>query len=89
MGIQMDSQIYKILLKAEDAAALTREEALTLMRIKRHTREAYALMETANRMSRTRFGAKGENHFQHRPTMSSRRPMDLPFLQPNAPGRHF
>lgn len=59
----MNPQIYKILLKAEDAAALTREEALTLMRIKRHTREAYALMETANRMSRTRFGAKGENHF--------------------------
>jgi biotin synthase len=28
-----------------------------------HTREGYALMETANRLSRSQFGDKGENHF--------------------------
>jgi len=43
------------------AAALIRDEALTLMRIERHTSAAYALMETANRISRSQFGEKGEN----------------------------
>ena len=63
MGTKMEPQIEQILIKAEGMARLTRDEALTLMRTGRHTRAAYALMETANRMSRAQFGAKGENHF--------------------------
>jgi biotin synthase len=63
MGNRLEPQIEQILIKAEDMAALTRDEALMLMQIKQHTKAAYALMETANRMSRGRFGAKGENHF--------------------------
>jgi biotin synthase len=62
MGNRLEPQIEQILIKAEDMAALTRDEALMLMQIKQHTKAAYALMETANRMSRGRFGAKGENH---------------------------
>jgi biotin synthase len=63
MGNRLEPCIAQILEKAEDMAELTRDEALALMRIERHTRAAYALMETANRMSRSRFGGKGENHF--------------------------
>ena len=63
MGNRLDSHIAQILTKAEDMAALTRDEALALMRIERHTTAAYALMETANRMSRSKFGEKAENHF--------------------------
>jgi len=33
------------------------------MRLELHTRETYALMETANRLSREQFNGKGENHF--------------------------
>lgn len=62
MRNRLEPQIEQILIKAEDMAALTRDEALTLMRIEPHTKGAYALMETANRMSRDQFGAKGENH---------------------------
>jgi biotin synthase len=35
----------------------------TILAIPLHTREVYALMETANRLSREQFGEKGENHF--------------------------
>jgi biotin synthase len=63
MGNRLEARIAEILIKAEDLAALTREEGLTLMRVERHTREAYALMESANRLSRTRFSGKGENHY--------------------------
>ncbi len=63
MGKRLAPRIAQILVKAADMAVLTRDEALALMRIERHTREAYALMETANRMSRDQFGKKGENHF--------------------------
>jgi len=52
-----------ILRKAEEISPLSRNEALTLMRAGLHTTAAYALMETANRMSRRQFGGKGENHF--------------------------
>ena len=63
MENRLEPRIAQILVKAEDMTALTRDEALALMRIERHTSAAYALMETANRMSRSLFGGKGENHF--------------------------
>ncbi|MFZ3048780.1 MAG: radical SAM protein [Desulfatirhabdiaceae bacterium] len=59
----MEPRFKEILLKAEDMVPLTRHEALTLMQVGLHTRTCYALMEAANRMSRSRFGGKGENHF--------------------------
>ena len=55
--------ITDILSKSRDNGPLTREEALALMKIELLSPEAYALMETANTLSRTRFGNKGELHF--------------------------
>jgi len=63
MENRLEPHIAEILKKAEDIATLTRDEALALMRTERHTSAAYALMETANRISRSQFGEKGENHF--------------------------
>ena len=63
MSCELEPQIAEILNKAADMTYLSREEALALMRIPLHTAECYALMETANRMSRSRFGNKGENHY--------------------------
>lgn len=63
MGGEVDIRTREILRKAEDNAKLTHDETLMLLRIGRHSKAAYALMETANRMSRDQFGAKGENHY--------------------------
>ena len=60
---ELEPRIAEILDKAADNSFLSRDEALSLMRIPLHTAECYALMETANRMSRERFGGKGENHY--------------------------
>ncbi len=63
MESRLEANIEQILKKAEDMARLSRDEALALMRVKKHSREAYAIMQVANRMSRNRFAEKGENHF--------------------------
>ena len=63
MMYEVDPTIAEILAKAADMVFLTRTEALRLMRVPLHTAECYALMETANRMSRDCFSSKGENHF--------------------------
>jgi biotin synthase len=63
MSQTLKLQISDILKKAQDMVFLTHAEALELMRIPLHTSECYALMETANRMSREQFGNKGENHY--------------------------
>ncbi len=60
---ELEPRFKEILLKAEDMSPLTGNEALTLMRVGLHTKACYALMEAANRMSRSQFGGKGENHF--------------------------
>lgn len=62
-GWRLPFKIATILEKGSDGQGISREEALTLMRHELHTKEVYALMETANRLSRERFGEKGENHF--------------------------
>jgi len=49
--------------KALDGIYLCREEGLQLMDIPLHTEECYALMATAQQLSRRQFGNKGENHF--------------------------
>ena len=55
--------IAYLLEKAEDNAGLDREQAETLLKLDLCSNEVYALMATANRMSRRAFGGKGERHF--------------------------
>jgi len=62
MGWKIDPGTGEILTKAYDRTPLEREEALLLMRLDLHSRETYALMATADQMSREQFGEKGENH---------------------------
>jgi biotin synthase len=63
MSWKISHKTEDILNKGSDNAGIDREEALSLMRLELHTRETYALMETANRLSREQFNGKGENHF--------------------------
>jgi len=63
MSWKISPKITNILKKGSDNAGIDREEAHCLMRLELHTRETYALMETANRLSRKQFNGKGENHF--------------------------
>jgi len=63
MSWRISHKTADILNKGSDNAGINREEALSLMQIELHTREIYALMETANRLSREQFNGKGENHF--------------------------
>ena len=63
MTWRLDSAVADILKKGGGFAGLDRDEALQLLRLPLHSKETYALMETADRMSREQFGAKGENHF--------------------------
>jgi len=55
--------VSDILQKAEDARGIDRASAMALMQIDPLSREGYALMETANRLSRMTFKNKGESHF--------------------------
>jgi biotin synthase len=61
MGWHIKPKIAYILDKSLDDG-ISREEAETLIRIDLHSKETYALMETADRFSRQTFGLKGENH---------------------------
>ena len=63
MSWTIPHKIADILNKGSDNAGIDREGALNLMRLELHARETYALMETANRLSREQFNGKGENHF--------------------------
>ncbi|MEA3437556.1 MAG: radical SAM protein [Thermodesulfobacteriota bacterium] len=63
MSWKISHKTEDILNKGSDNAGIDREEALSLMRLELHTKETYALMETANRLSRKQFNGKGENHF--------------------------
>lgn len=63
MGWRISSRIGDILRKGGDGVGISREEALDLMWIEIGSREAYALMQTADDLSRTMFKGKGENHF--------------------------
>jgi biotin synthase len=63
MSWRVSHRIADILNKGSDNAGIDREEALSLMQLELHTKETYALMETANRLSMEQFNNKGENHF--------------------------
>lgn len=63
MGWKISPQVATILESGGEGAGIDRSQALVLMALPIHSRETYALMETANRLSRELFGQKGENHF--------------------------
>lgn len=63
MSWNLSPKIDDILRRGCDFAGIGREEAVELLNLPLESREVYALMETANRMTRDRFGAKAENHF--------------------------
>ena len=63
MKQELEPRIVEILKKVSDRAPISRTEILTLMTVPLHTPECYALMDAANRMSRSQFGNKGENHY--------------------------
>ncbi len=63
MGWKLSPGVAEILEKGADSAGISREEALILMRLELGSKETYALMQTANRMSRRWFRNKGEKHF--------------------------
>ncbi len=62
MSWNISPRVAEILNKAADFGGIDREEALVLMNIGLNSRETYALMQTADRMSREQFDGKGENH---------------------------
>lgn len=63
MSWKITPEVEKILEKGGDGCGITKEEALRLLFLDLHSRETYALMETADRLSRYSFKGKGENHF--------------------------
>lgn len=63
MDWKISRKYSEILNKASDGDGITNEEALALLDIELHSKEAYALMQTANGLSRSQFGGKGEIHF--------------------------
>jgi len=63
MSWRLNPQIEDILKKGEGLAALNEEEAQKLLRLELGSKEVYALMETANRISRLQFKGKGESHY--------------------------
>jgi len=62
MSWRIDYGIEDILKKGESLAGLNEDEAKELLRLDLGSKEVFALMETANRLSRDLFGGKGENH---------------------------
>ena len=63
MGWNISPKVEGILDRAADFAGISREEALFLLGLDLNSKEIYAVMETANRLSRRQFKGKGENHF--------------------------
>lgn len=63
MAWKITSAIEEVLSKGRDGAGLERDEALALVHLPLESRETYALMESANALSRQQFGRKGERHF--------------------------
>jgi biotin synthase len=61
MGWRISPAIEKILDRGSNDG-ISKDDALTLMRLDGRSKEVYALMETADRLSRETFGSKGENH---------------------------
>jgi biotin synthase len=62
MSWQINAKVNGVLEKGESLNGIDQEEAEFLLQLDIESREVYALMETANRISREQFGNKGENH---------------------------
>ena len=62
MSWRVVPKIEDILKKGEEYIGVDEDEAQTLLRLELGSKEVYALMETANRLSREQFRGKGENH---------------------------
>jgi biotin synthase len=62
MGWRISPQIKDILDKSAEGAGIGPEEAVTLLHLDLHSKETYALMASADRLSREHFRGKGENH---------------------------
>jgi len=63
MGWELSPRVRDILDRGGNFSGISREEALFLLRLDLESKETYAVMETANRLSRLQFKEKGENHF--------------------------
>ena len=63
MAWKITPAIEEILSKGRDGVPLERNQALALVHLELESRETYALMESANHLSRQQFGRKGERHF--------------------------
>ncbi len=63
MAWKITPAIEEILRKGRDGVGLERDQALALVHLELESRETYALMESANHLSRGQFGRKGERHF--------------------------
>jgi biotin synthase len=63
MGWHISPKVEGILDRSADFEEITREEALFVLRLDLDSRETYAILETANGLSRKQFKGKGENHF--------------------------
>jgi biotin synthase len=61
-GWRISPRIKDILDKGADGAGIGFEDAVTLLKLDLHSRETYALMASADRLSREHFRGKGENH---------------------------
>ena len=62
MGWEISSRVGDILDKAQKFAGISRDDAHFLLSLDVESKESYAVMETANRLSREQFKGKGENH---------------------------
>jgi biotin synthase len=62
MGWKISLRVGNILDKAGDLAGICKTDAHLLLSLGLESKETYALMETAHRLSRDRFRSKGENH---------------------------
>lgn len=63
MAWKIAPAIEEVLSKGRDGMPLERDQALALVHLELESRETYALMESANHLSRQQFGRKGERHF--------------------------
>jgi biotin synthase len=63
MGWRISSEVAEILDRGGDSSGISREEAVRLMHLKLGSKETFALMQTADDLSRTQFHEKGENHY--------------------------
>jgi biotin synthase len=62
MRWEISARVGDILDKAQEFAGISRDDARLLLSLDVESKESYAVMETANRLSREQFRGKGENH---------------------------